>query len=81
MEKALIGRDPNKVTWLNIEGFKDIAVFEKIGELFGIDKLVPEDILDIDTRPKFEEFDQYSFTSVKMLYIEKGTLAYFFTSR
>lgn len=73
VEKALVGRDPNKVTWVNIEGFKDITVFEKIGELLGIDKLVLEDILDIDTRPKFEEFDQYSFTSVKMLYIEKDT--------
>jgi len=73
IEKAIIGRDPNKVTWVNIEGFKDITVFEKIGELLSIDKLVLEDILDNDTRPKFEEFDQYSFTSVKMLYIEKDT--------
>lgn len=73
IEEAIIGRDNNKVTWVNIEGFKDITVFEKIGELLSIDKLVLEDILDLDTRPKFEEFDNYSFTSVKMLYIEKDT--------
>lgn len=73
IEQAIIGRDNDKVTWVNIEGFKDIQVFEKIGELLSIDKLVLEDILDLDTRPKFEEFDTYSFTSVKMLYIEKDT--------
>ena len=73
IEKAIIGRDHHKVTWVNVEGFKDISVFEKIGELLNIDKLVLEDILDHDTRPKFEEFDHYSFTSVKMLYIEKDT--------
>lgn len=73
IEEAIVGRDSNKVTWVNIEGFKDITVFEKIGELLNIDKLVLEDILDLDTRPKFEEFDTYSFTSAKMLYIEKDT--------
>lgn len=73
VEKALVGRDPNKVTWVNVEGFKDVSVFEKLGEMLGIEKLVLEDILDHDTRPKFEEYEGYSFTAVKMLYIEKDT--------
>lgn len=73
IESAIIGRDFNKVTWVNIEGFKEINVFEKLGELLNIDKLVLEDILDLDTRPKFEEFENYSFTSAKMLYVEKDT--------
>lgn len=77
VEKALVGRDPNKVTWLNVEGFKDITVFEKLGDLLGIEKLVLEDVLDHDTRPKFEEYENYSFTTVKMLYIEKDTTLIF----
>lgn len=73
IDDAIIGRDSSKVTWINIEGYKDIATFERIGELLDIDKLVLEDILDLDTRPKFEEFENYAFASVKMLYLEADT--------
>lgn len=71
IEKVLLGRDPQKVFWLNVEGFKDLSVFEKIAEFLQIDRLVLEDILDQQTRPKYEEFEGYTFITAKMLHFEK----------
>ena len=71
VEKVLVGRDPGKVYWVNVEGFKDLSVFEKISEFLQIDRLVLEDILDQQTRPKYEEFEGYTFITAKMLHFEK----------
>lgn len=60
----------NQIVWVNIEGTSDLSLFEKLIEKFEIDRLVIEDILDPETRPKFESFDKYSFTVSKMLYQE-----------
>lgn len=73
IDKALIGRNEAHVTWVNIEGFKELSVFERLVDLLNIDRLVIEDVLDHDTRPKFEEFDRYAFSTLKMLYLEKDT--------
>lgn len=60
----------NQIVWINVEGTSDLTLFEKLVEQFQIDRLVVEDILDPETRPKFESFDTYSFTVGKMLYQE-----------
>lgn len=70
---AIENLNPKTVTWVNVEGFKEVSQIEKLGETLNIDKLVLEDILDHETRPKFEEYDHYSFTVMKMLYTDKET--------
>jgi magnesium transporter len=56
------------VTWLNIDGLHDVEVIDKIGKHLGIHPLVLEDVLNMNERPKIEDFDDYIFVIAKMLY-------------
>jgi len=70
IEEVFALRDNGETVWINVEGTSDISVFEKIVEAYSIDRLVVEDILDCDTRPKFEVYEGYAFAVAKMLYRE-----------
>jgi len=58
------------VTWINIDGLHQMDVLEKLGSCYGIHPLVLEDILT-DQRPKIEDYDDYIFIVLKMLYYEE----------
>jgi magnesium transporter len=66
-------RDSEGVLWINIDGIHDISVVETVGRLFGIHPLVQEDIVNANQRPKLEEYDNYLFAIVKMLYEETAS--------
>ena len=53
------------VTWLQVNGLADIGLIERLGNLFGIHKLVLEDALDTSHRQKFEDYEDYIFLVVK----------------
>lgn len=72
IEEVFLLKDSGETVWVNVEGTSDISIFEKIVEAFGIDRLVVEDILDYDTRPRFEVYEGYAFVAAKMLYREPG---------
>ncbi len=55
------------VTWVNIEGLEDTDTIKAIGEYFGSNLLILEDMLNTDQRPKIEIFDDYIFIVFKML--------------
>ncbi|MBU0713099.1 magnesium/cobalt transporter CorA [bacterium] len=57
----------NTVSWINITGLNDLGLIEKIGKIFDVHPLVLEDIVNTDHRPKFEEYDEYYYSIVKML--------------
>ena len=59
-------KDKPMVTWLNVVGLSDIGVLERLGKEFGIHPLVLEDILNVDQRPKLEDFGDYIFIVLKM---------------
>lgn len=59
--------DDNKNHWLNIHGIHDVDKILKICQTLDIHDLVVQDILDINQRPKFQEFDQYSFMTIKSI--------------
>lgn len=60
------------ITWININGVHDPVMLEKLGESFGIHRLVIEDLMSIVQRPKCEDFGNYLFVVLKMLsYDEK----------
>ena len=63
--------DDSKVVWINVEGIQDVALVEKIGETYGLHRLVLEDMVNTDSRPKLERFDDYLFFVVKMLHYPK----------
>jgi magnesium transporter len=59
------------VTWINIDGLHQLDVLEKLGACYGIHPLVLEDILT-DQRPKVEDYDDYIFIVLKMLYYDES---------
>jgi magnesium transporter len=57
----------DRVNWINIDGLFNQDIIEKIQEKFNLHSLLIDDVLS-DQRPKSEEFDDYLFFSLKMLY-------------
>ena len=55
------------VTWLSVEGISQVANLEKLGECFNLHPLVLEDILNIDQRPKIEDYEDYLFIVLKAI--------------
>lgn len=49
------------VRWINVEGISDVETITKICNFFNLHPLVLEDILNIEQRPKMEEYDGYIF--------------------
>lgn len=66
--------DKTSVTWINIDGIHQVEVIEKIGKHFDIHSLVLEDILNTGQHPKAEDFDDYIYIVLKMLYNDKEEL-------
>ncbi len=58
---------PNMVKWINIEGLHQADLIEALGKLYDIHPLTLEDIVHIDQRPKFEEYDHYVVAIMKMI--------------
>ncbi len=62
----------NSVTWVNITGLGDSEQMVQIGESLGIHPLVLEDILNTGHRPKIEDYEDYIFVILKMVYQVPG---------
>jgi magnesium transporter len=59
------------VIWVNVEGLADIAVLEGLGDIFGIDRLGLEDVLNTMHRPKLEAHDGYDFLIARRAIFDK----------
>ena len=55
------------VTWVNVEGMKNIEEIRALGEGMEVHSLTLEDIVNTDQRPKYEDMESYLFIAVKML--------------
>lgn len=63
---------PNMVKWINVEGLHNPDLVEKIGKIYNIHPLTLEDIVHVDQRPKFEDYEHYVVAIMKMIsYDEK----------
>lgn len=71
VEDLLKKIDPNKVNWINMDGMRDLSIVEKLQAHFAFDALTLDDIIN-DQRPKAEEYEDYLFFTLKMLYRIKG---------
>ena len=70
VEECFPFKDKPTVTWINVHGLHDVEVIEKIGEYFCVHPLIQEDILNTEQRPKMQDFDDYLFVVLKMLYFD-----------
>ena len=62
------------VSWVNINGVHNTQAIEAIGKVYNIHKLVLEDILNTDHRPKVEPFEDYVFFTMKMMWYNEEEL-------
>jgi magnesium transporter len=67
IEELLPYQSTDTVTWVIIDGLKDVSIIDDIGKHFDIHALILEDILNTHQRPKFEEFDDYLYIVLKAL--------------
>lgn len=58
---------PDRVNWVNLDGLSNLAIIEKLQAHFCLHSLLVEDVLN-DQRPKAEEYEDYLFMTLKMLY-------------
>lgn len=65
----------NMVKWINVEGVHNVELIEKIGKCYNIHPLTLEDIVHIDQRPKFEDYDHYILSILKMINYKGGVHA------
>jgi magnesium transporter len=59
------------VNWINLDGLSDLSIIEKLQNHFCFNALMIEDILQ-DQRPKAEEYEDYLYFTLKMLYSIEG---------
>lgn len=67
LDELLTKLNSDRVNWINIDGLYNHDVIEKIQAHFNLHSLLIEDVLS-DQRPKAEEFEDYLFFTLKMLY-------------
>ena len=71
--KNILPKDINKFEkdennyWLNIYGLSETNKIVSICEKQGIHSLVIQDILDVNQRPKFQEYEDFSFLTLKSI--------------
>ncbi|MBA6154449.1 magnesium/cobalt transporter CorA [Gelidibacter maritimus] len=63
-------KNNNQVTWVNVNGLNNTSEIEKLGTHYGLHPLTLEDIVNTTHRPKLDEFDNYLFVILKMLYFK-----------
>ncbi len=63
----------NKVLWLDVRGVHEPAMIERIGAKFNIHPLALEDVLDVDQRPKLDEYENNIFVTLLALKLDKET--------
>jgi magnesium transporter len=68
VEECFPFRDKPYVTWINIDGVHQVAILEKLGKHFDLHPLLLEDIMHTEQRPKMEDFGDYIFVVLKVLY-------------
>jgi magnesium transporter len=58
---------PDMIKWINVEGVHNVHLIEKIGKFYNLHPLTLEDLVHVDQRPKFEDFENYVLTVMRMI--------------
>jgi len=64
----------NSFYWLNIHGINEVEKIETLCTKLNIHVLTVQDILDVNQRPKIQEFDNYLFFTLKSIIPSDSTL-------
>ncbi|SHI42254.1 magnesium/cobalt transporter CorA [Aquimarina spongiae] len=72
IEEAYPYIDSKPITWININGLNHTEAIEKLGTHCNLHPLILEDIANTEQRPKIEEYQEYLFVVLKMLYFDEN---------
>ena len=72
-DECLLHVKSDMVKWINVDGIHDTELIQKVGEKFNIHPLTLEDVANTDQRPKFEEYENYLVSIMKMLSYDSET--------
>jgi magnesium transporter len=61
------------VTWYDVRGLHHVELIEQLGQLYGVHALALEDVLDIQQRPKFEDYEDGIFIIAQALTFDDVT--------
>lgn len=70
-EKLFAFIDTAHTTWININGLNHVDEIKAICNGFNLPPLLQEDIVNVQQRPKTDEYQNSLFVSLKMLYFNK----------
>lgn len=71
IEECFPFKNKSSISWINIDGLHDIEILRKLGAEFGIHNLVLEDVLNTDLRPAIDDYGDYIYITLKMLYYDE----------
>jgi magnesium transporter len=71
MNEYVSSEDRDTVTWINIDGLHQMEVMETIGRHFCLHPLTLEDIVNTGQYPKLEDYRDYLYIVLKMLYFQE----------
>ncbi len=75
LSECLACADDKLIKWFNVDGVHDTEIVESIGKLYKIHPLTMEDIVHIDQRPKYEDYEHYILAVMKMITYENRVVA------
>lgn len=62
------------VTWINIDGLQQRQALEQLGKCYGFHHLVIEDIYHTRQRPKVEDYEDYFYIVLRMVYYQNNNI-------
>ena len=69
-EECVHAAGAEAVTWVDVDGVHQVDIIRRLGECYALHPLVAEDIVNTDQRPKIEDYGDYLYIVLKMLYID-----------
>ena len=71
IKEVLKFKTTDTITWVNVNGLNYIDEIQQIGQFYNLHSLILEDIVNTSQRPKIDEYDDYIFVVLKMLYYDE----------
>lgn len=63
------------VQWINITGINNVNEMSRIGEIFDIDLMLLEQVLDVSKHSSYNISDEYIFNHLQMIYLKDGIIS------
>ena len=63
-----------EIDWYDIRGLHDTSLIESLGKTFSIHPLILEDVANTNQRPKYEEYENGIFITIRALAFDKEAL-------